>query len=305
MDNYKEIETLIKKVEIGKEIRERQANYELVDAYWNIGKLIVDAQGGKEKSKYGDALLKEWSKKLSKEYGKGYDYSNLSRFRQLYLYFPIVGPVGQQLNWTIIRTILPIKDENKRNYYINLCIKNNLSKRELIKEIKNNSYERLEHKPDKVDIITSISVSTITENFKNPILLNLNGNKVENEKNLEKLIYSQLSYVFMQLGNDFTWVGNQYKISDGNKNYYIDMLLYNINYNCYVVVEIKCRSLKKEDKGQTEFYMTLVDRYKKRANNNPTIGIIITREQDKFVANFVKSEKLVPLTYELVNWTIK
>ena len=301
MDNYKEIETLIKKVEIGKEIRERQINYELVDAYWNIGKLIVDAQGGKEKSKYGDKLLKEWSEKLTQEYGKGYDYTNLSRFRQLYLYFPIIGPVGQQLNWTIIRTILPIKDENKRNYYINLCVKNNLSKRELIKEIKSNSFERLEHKPDKVEIITSTSVPAITENFKNPILLNLNGNKVENEKDLEKLIYSQLSYVFMQLGNDFTWVGNQYKISDGNKNYYIDMLLYNVNYNCYVVVEIKCRSLKKEDKGQTEFYMTLVDKYKKRANNNPTIGIIITKEQDKFVANFVKNEKLMTLTYELVN----
>lgn len=301
MNNYEEVETLVKKVEIGKAIKERQANNEITEAYWNIGKLIIDAQGGKEKSKYGDKLLKEWSEKLSKEYGKGYDYTNLSRFRQLYLYFPIIGPVGQQLNWTIIRTILPIKDKNKRNYYINLCIKNNLSKRELIKEIKSNSFERLEHKPDKVDIITSAIVPAITENFKNPILLNLNGNKVENEKDLEKLIYSQLSYVFMQLGNDFTWVGNQYKISDGNKNYYIDMLLYNINYNCYVVVEIKCRSLKKEDKGQTEFYMTLVDKYKKRANNNPTIGIIITREQDKFVANFVKSEKLVPLTYELVN----
>lgn len=288
MNNYEEVETLVKKVEIGKPIRERQANNEITEAYWNIGKLIVDAQGGKEKSKYGDKLLKEWSEKLSKEYGKGYDYTNLSRFRQLYLYFSIIGPVGQQLNWTIIRTILPIKDENKRNYYINLCVKNNLSKRELIKEIKSNSFERLEHKPDKVDIITSAIVPAITENFKNPILLNLNGNKVENEKDLEKLIYSQLSYVFMQLGNDFTWVGNQYKISDGNKNYYIDMLLYNVNYNCYVVVEIKCRSLKKEDKGQTEFYMTLVDKYKKRANNNPTIGIIITREQDKFVANFVK-----------------
>ena len=300
MNNYEEVETLVKKVEIGKAIKERQANNEVTEAYWNIGKLIIDAQGGKEKSKYGDKLLKEWSEKLSKKYGKGYDYTNLSRFRQLYLYFPIIGPVGQQLNWTIIRTILPIKDENKRNYYINLCIKNNLSKRELIKEIKSNSFERLEHKPDKVDIITSAIVPAITENFKNPILLNLNGNKVENEKDLEKLIYSQLSYVFMQLGNDFTWVGNQYKISDGNKNYYIDMLLYNINYNCYVVVEIKCRSLKKEDKGQTEFYMTLVDKYKKRANNNPTIGIIITKEQDKFVANFVKSEKIVPLTYELV-----
>lgn len=300
MNNYEEVETLVKKVEIGKAIKERQANNEITEAYWNIGKLIIDAQGGKEKSKYGDKLLKEWSEKLSKEYGKGYDYTNLSRFRQLYLYFPIIGPVGQQLNWTIIRTILPIKDENKRNYYINLCIKNNLSKRELIKEIKSNSFERLEHKPDKVDIITSAIVPAIIENFKNPILLNLNGNKVENEKDLEKLIYSQLSYVFMQLGNDFTWVGNQYKISDGNKNYYIDMLLYNINYNCYVVVEIKCRSLKKEDKGQTEFYMTLVDKYKKRANNNPTIGIIISKEQDKFVANFVKSEKIVPLTYELV-----
>lgn len=301
MNNYEEVETLVKKVEIGKAIKERQANNEITEAYWNIGKLIIDAQGGKEKSKYGDKLLKEWSEKLSKEYGKGYDYTNLSRFRQLYLYFPIIGPVGQQLNWTIIRTILPIKDENKRNYYINLCIKNNLSKRELIKEIKSNSFERLEHKPDKVDIITSAIVPAIIENFKNPILLNLNGNKVENEKDLEKLIYSQLSYVFMQLGNDFTWVGNQYKISDGNKNYYIDMLLYNINYNCYVVVEIKCRSLKKEDKGQTEFYMRLVDKYKKRANNNPTIGIIITKEQDKFVANFVKSEKLMTLTYELVN----
>ena len=301
MDNYKEIETLIKKVEIGKAIRERQANNEITEAYWNIGKLIVEAQGGKEKSKYGNALLKEWSEKFSKKYGKGYDYSNLARFRKFYLSFPILGPLGPILNWTIIRTLIPIKDENKRNYYINLCVKNNLSKRELIKEIKSNSYERLEHKPDKVDIITSISVPAITENFKNPILLNLNGDKVENEKDLEKLIYSQLSYVFMQLGNDFTWVGNQYKISDGNKNYYIDMLLYNVNYNCYVVVEIKCRSLKKEDKGQTEFYMALVDKYKKRANNNPTIGIIITREQDKFVANFVKSEKLVPLTYELVN----
>ena len=301
MDNYKEIETLIKKVEIGKAIRERQVNYELVDAYWNIGKLIVDAQGGKEKSKYGDKLLKEWSKKLSKEYGKGYDYSNLRRFRQFYLTFSICGTVCHNLSWSVIRVLLPIKDANKRNYYYNMCNENNLSVRELKRQIDNNFYERLEYKPDKVDIITSRSVPAITENFKNPILLNLNGNKVENEKDLEKLIYSQLSYVFMQLGNDFTWVGNQYKISDGNKNYYIDMLLYNINYNCYVVVEIKCRSLRKEDKGQTEFYMTLVDKYKKRANNNPTIGIIITREQDKFVANFVKSEKLVPLTYELVN----
>ena len=98
INNYKEIETLIKKVEIGKAIRERQANAELVDAYWNIGRLIVDAQGGKDKAKYGDALLKEWANKLSMEYGKGYDYSNLARFRKFYLCFLICAPVERKLS---------------------------------------------------------------------------------------------------------------------------------------------------------------------------------------------------------------
>ncbi len=300
MNYYDEVNSYVKKVEIGKAIRETNANMELVECYWNVGRLIVEAQGGKDKSKYGNELLKDWSKKLTKEYGKGYDYTNLSRFRQLYLCFPIIGAVRQQLSWTIIRTILPIKDENKRNYYINLCIENNLSQRELIKEIKNNSYERLEHKRDKIDIVVPTKVPAITNNFKNPILLELKDKEIKSESDLEKLIYSQLSCVFLQLGNGFMWVGNQYKVSDGNKNYFIDMLLYNIKYDCYVVVEIKCRKLKKEDKGQVEFYMNLVDNYVKEPNNNPTIGIIITKDQDKFVANFVKGEKLVPLTYELV-----
>ena len=300
MNYYDEVNSYVKKVEIGKAIRETNANMELVECYWNVGRLIVEAQGGKDKSKYGNELLKDWSAKLTKEYGKGYDYTNLSRFRQLYLCFPIIGAVRQQLSWTIIRTILPIKDENKRNYYINLCIENNLSQRELIKEIKSNSYERLEHKPEKIDMIVPIKVPAIINNFKNPILLELKDKEIKSESDLEKLIYSQLSCVFLQLGKGFTWVGNQYKVSDVNKNYFIDMLLYNIKYDCYVVVEIKCRKLKKEDKGQVEFYMNLVDNYVKEPNNNPTIGIIITKDQDKFVANFVRSEKLVPLTYKFV-----
>ena len=300
MNYYDEVNSYVKKVEIGKAIRETNANMELVECYWNVGRLIVEAQGGKEKAKYGNELIKTWAEKLTEEYGKGYNYTNLSRFRQFYLAFPIVAPLGQQLNWTIIRTILPIKDENKRNYYINLCIANNLSKRELEKEIKSNSYERLEYKPDKIDVVVSTKVPAIVNNFKNPILLELKDKEIKSESDLEKLIYSQLSYVFLQLGKGFTWVGNQYKVSDGNKNYFIDMLLYNVKYNCYVVVEIKCRKLKKEDKGQVEFYMNLVDNYVKEPSNNPTIGIIITKDQDKFVANFVRSEKVVPLTYEFV-----
>ena len=300
MNYLNEANEYIKRVEIGKSIREANANRELVECYWNVGRLIVEAQGGKDKAKYGNELLKKWAEKLIKEYGKGYDYSNLRRFRQFFLEFPNCGALRHNLSWTIIRTILPIKDENKRNYYINLCVENNLSQRELLKEIKNNSYERLEHKPDKIDVIVSTKVPKIINNFKNPILLELKNKQIKSESDLEKLIYSQLSYVFLQLGSGFTWVGNQYKVSDGNKNYFIDMLLYNIKYNCYVVVEIKCRKLKKEDKGQVEFYMKLVDKYVKEPSNNPTIGIIITKEQDKFEANFVRSEKLIPLTYELL-----
>ena len=300
MNYYDEVNSYVKKVEIGKAIRETNANRELVECYWNVGRLIVEAQGGKEKAKYGNELIRNWSKKLSNVYGKGYSYENLFKFRKFYLTFPIVDTLCPQLTWSIIRTLLPIVDINKRNYYINLCIENKLSVRELKREIKSNSYERLEHKLDKIDIVVPTNVSAITNYFKNPILLKLKDKEIKTESDLEKLIYSQLSYVFLQLGSGFAWIGNQYNVSDGNKNCFIDMLLYNYKYNCFVVVEIKCRKLKKEDKGQVEFYMNLVDNYVKEASNNPTIGIIITKDQDKFVANFVISKKVVPLTYELI-----
>lgn len=298
MNNYEEIETLVKKVEIGKAIRNRQVNKELVDTYWNIGKLIIDAQGGKDKAKYGDALLKKWSNELSLKYGKGYNYTNMKRFRQFFLSFPLCEVAN--LSWSQIRILLPIKDENKRNYYINMCNKNNFSKRDLEKVIKTNSYERLLNKPDKIDILTPTLTPSITDNLKNPIVLELKKNKIVKEKDLEELIYMQLHDFFSQLGEGFMWVGNQYKITVDNKDYYIDMLLYNIIYNSYIVVELKLRELRKEDRAQVEFYMNLVDMYKKEPNVSKTMGLIITKEQNKLIANFVKSENLIPLTYKLV-----
>lgn len=298
MNNYEEIETLVKKIEIGKSIRERQTNKEQVDTYWNIGKLIIDAQGGKDKSKYGDELLKKWSNDLSLKYGKGYNYTNMKRFRQFFLSFPLCEVAN--LSWSQIKTLLPIKDENKRNYYINLCVKNNLSVRELEKVIKTNSYERLLNKPDKIDIVMPTLTPSITDNLKNPIVLELKKNKIVKEKDLEELIYMQLHGFFSQLGEGFMWVGNQYKITVDNKDYYIDMLLYNIIYNSYIVVELKLRELRKEDRAQVEFYMNLVDMYRKEPNVSKTMGLIITKEQNKLIANFVKSENLIPLTYKLV-----
>ncbi len=294
---YEEVKHLIKKNEVNKRARNLEESQELVTTYWQIGRIIIEAQGGSSHAKYGNELIKKWSIKLTKLYGKGYDYTNLSRFRKFYLTFPILGPLGQ-LSWSHYRYLISIKDENKRNYYINLYIKNNLSKRELIKEIKSNSYERLIDKPEKIDIIVPTKYSVITD-MKNPIIIPID-NKVKNEHDLELSILANLDFFFKQLGDGFAYISHQYKITDGKNNYYIDILLFNIKLNCYVVVELKLRSLKKEDKAQIEFYMKLVDEQVKEVHHNKTIGIIISKESNEFIVNFIKREDIIPLHYELI-----
>ena len=291
---YEEIEHLIKKHEVSKRVRSLEENNDLVTTYWNVGRLIVEAQGGSKRAKYGNELIKKWSIKLTETYGKGYDYTNLSRFRKFYIQFPILGPVAQ-LSWTNIIKILPIQDENKKNFYVDLCIKNNLSKRGLIQEIKSNSYERLLDKPEKIDIIVPTKYS-ITTDMKNPIIIPVN-NEVTNEYDLELNILANLDFFFKQLGEGFTYVGHQYKIADGKNSYYIDILLFNYKLNAFIVVELKMRSLKKEDKAQMEFYMKLVDEQVKEFYHNKTIGIIITKESNEFIVNFVRQEDIIPLSF--------
>ena len=294
---YEEIEHLIKRNEISKRVRKLEENYSLVETYWHIGKIIVEAQGGSTRAKYGNELIKKWSIKLTELYGKGYDASNLKRFRQFYLVFRKDGAVRHQLSWTHIRKLLPIKDENKRNYFINLCIKNNLSERELTREIKSNAYERLVDKPDKIDIIVPTKYS-ITTDMKNPIIIPVKS-EVASEHDLELNILANLDFFFKQLGNGFLYAGHQYKISDGKNIYYIDILLFNYKMNAFVVVELKLRSLRKEDKAQMEFYMKLIDEQVKEAYHNKTIGIIISKESDEFIVNFVRQEILFHLVMKL------
>ena len=294
---YEEIEHLIKKHEVSKRVRRLEANNDLVTTYWNVGRLIVEAQGGEKRAKYGNELIKKWSVKLTEIYGKGYNYTNLFRFRKFYLCFPILAAARQVLSWTHYKKLLPIKDENKRNYYVNLCLKNNLSERELTREIKANAYERLVDKPDKIDIIAPTKYS-ITTDMKNPIIIPIK-NEVANEYDLELNILANLDFFFKQLGNGFLYAGHQYKISDGKNNYFLDILLFNYEFNSFVICELKLRSLKKEDKAQIEYYMKLVDEQIKKPFHNKTVGIIISKESNEFIVNFVRQEDIIPLTYEL------
>jgi hypothetical protein len=155
------------------------------------------------------------------------------------------------------------------------------------------------NKPKQIEIIQPRNNYSLLGQTKNPIIIEIDkGEKIKTEKELEITIISKLKLFFNQLGEGFAFIDNQYKINYENKNYFIDILLFNYKLNCFIVVELKLRKLLKEDKAQVEFYMNLIDKNIKEPLHNKTIGIIITRQNDKLIANFVKSDKLIPLTYK-------
>ncbi len=223
MNYYEQVESLIKNNEINKKVRALQDNSETLYTYWNIGRLIVEAQDGKKRAKYGDGLIKKWGYKLSLKYGRGYDYTNLSRMRTLYITFPIIGTLSQQLSWSHYYTILPIKNPNERNYYINRVILDNLSVRDLRREIKNKSFDRLSYADkENIEIISDMNSSlSIKDMIKDPIILksNIDQNEI-NEKAIHKYIISLLEDKFLELGTGFALVGHEYKIviSNNTKN---------------------------------------------------------------------------------------
>ena len=182
-----------------------------------------------------------------------------------YLYrTKLKGAPLEHLSWSHYKLLLPIKDKNKRNYYINQCIKNHLSKRNLEEIIKNNEYERLEFK-DKENIEIDEDYDKVESLIKNPILIpNTLNYKIIDEKVLKYLILDNLDDFLKELDNGFMYVGNEYKIKIGNTYNYIDILLYNIEFNCYVVVELKVREFRKQDIGQIKLYMNYIDKHIKK-----------------------------------------
>ena len=303
MNYLKNIEELIVENEATKKANALRDNSSTLLTYWNIGKLIVEAQGGVKRAKYGDNLINEWGKKLSLKYGKGYDKSNLTRMRTLYISFPIVGTLCQQLSWSHYRYILPIKNLNARNYYINLIILNNLSVRELRKEIKNKAFDRLSYADkNNIEIIsdTNNTSLSIKDMIKDPIILKSDKtiNKID-EQAIHKYIISLLEDKFLELGTGFALIGHEYKIHIDNKTYKIDLLFFNVKLNAYVVVEVKIRKVKHTDIGQLNFYVNFVEDNIKEVSNNKTIGLLIVKENDKYVIKYTTSNDILVTTYAL------
>ena len=303
MNYFKNIEELIIETEATKKANALRDNSNILNTYWNIGKLIVEAQGGLKRAKYGDGLIKEWGHKLSLKYGKNYDARKLRRMRTFYIQFPIWAAVRPELTWTHYRTLLSIKNPNERNYYINTIILNNLSSRELQKEIKNKSFDRLSYaNKEHIELISDTNniVLSIKDMIKDPIILTSNEavDKI-NEKAIHKNIISLLENKFLELGTGFALISHEYKIHIDNKTYKIYLLFFNYLVNAFIVVEVKTRELRHTDIGQLQFYVNYVNKNIKKDNHNKTIGLLIVKKKNTFVIEYTTSDDILITTYAL------
>ena len=304
LEYYNQIKKLIENYEVNQKVRFMQDNHEKLLMNWTIGKLLVEAQGGMNRAKYGDGLIKKWAIKLKANFGNNYSKRNLMLYRKFYLLYPKVNALRTQLNWTHYRILLSIKNENARNYYINQIILNNLSTRELENVIKSKSYERLSY-ADKgnAQLITDINNTnlTIEDMIKDPILVKVDS-KIDklDEKALHKYLISMLESRFLELGTGFTLADHEYKCMIDNHTYKIDLLFFNVNLNCYVVVELKTREYNPKDIGQLQFYVDYINKNVKLENHNQTIGLLIVKKKDKYVIEYVTNEDIYVTTYKLM-----
>ncbi len=298
MDYYNNIKKELIDVEIYTRVKDYSKNKYTLEKYYNVGKLIIEAQGGEERAKYGDGLIKEYSKRLTDELGKGYSISNLKNMRRLYI-ISKSQTVSDLLSWSHYTELFKINDLNIIFYYINISINQNLSVRELRKKVKSNEYEKL---PDNTKLkLATKECITLVDNIKNPIIINNKFNTCNiSEKVLKQLIMEDLDNFMFELGGGFAYIGSEYKIKlDDNYNY-IDILLYNLKYRCYVVIELKVTELKKEHTGQIMTYMNYIDKNIKTIYDNKTVGIIICRKNNKYVIEYCSDKRIISRTYELI-----
>jgi len=301
MNYYKEIKRELISNEVYRKVKDYSKNKNDLQTYYKVGMLLVEAQGGETRAKYGDRLIKKYSEKLMIELDKKYSYRNLMYMRKFYITFKNqnMNTLCSQLSWSHYRLLLSLEDNKVVNYYINQAIVQNLSVRELRNKIKNKEYERLDLNT-KEKIINN-KPRDVSDYIKNPIILNNKHNySMISEKILKQLILEDLDNFLKELGQGFSYLANEYKIKLGERNNYIDLLLYNILYNCYVIVELKVTELKKEHIGQIEIYMNYIDKNLKTIEENKTIGIIICKKDNKFVMEYCSDERIFATSYEII-----
>ncbi|CCZ57259.1 putative uncharacterized protein [Clostridium sp. CAG:762] len=293
MNYYNEIKKELIDNELNKKVKDYSKNKYEIQKYYNVGKLLLEA--GNE---YGESVIKEYSLRLTEELGSGYSQRNLRNMRQFYKVSKKWQTLSAKLSWSHYCEILWF-DDNKFQYYVKISELNGLSIRQLRERIKSNEYERLPE--DTKNKIINQTESNVVDFVKNPIKIrNNNKYNIFSEKVLQKLILEDIENFLEELGIGFTFIKSEYPIKLGNRYNYIDLLLYNIKYRCYVVVELKITELKKEHTGQIMTYMNYIDKNIKTIEENNTVGIIICKQDNKYVIKYCSDERIIAREYELI-----
>ena len=272
-------------------------NFAMVEAYWLVGKQIVEAQAGNERAEYGEYLIKYLSQKLTNDFGKGFTITNLKYMRQFYVMFPIRHALRDQLAWTHYRLIMKVENEQARNFYIDECIKANWSTRQLERQINTHFYERLLSSQNREivsqEIFTKEPDISPVDMIKDPYILEFLGLKHNSdllESDLEKALITHIQHFLLELGRGFTFEARQKRISFDGEHFYIDLVFYNYLLKCFVLVDLKTGKLKHQDMGQMQMYVNFYTRELMNEGDNPPIGIILCTDKSESVVRYTLPE---------------
>jgi predicted nuclease of restriction endonuclease-like (RecB) superfamily len=273
-------------------------DHEMVRAYWEIGREIVeDEQKGEKRAEYGKAVIQNLSHELTHRHGKGFTASNLLAMRRIYLVFPIQHALRAELSWTHYRQLLRIDDPNKRSFYEIECANGNWSTRELERQMSSMLFERLALSRDKEGVMTLAREGQIlrepTDLVKDPYVLEFLGlpqSELLYEKELESALLEHLQKFLLELGKGFSFVARQKRITLDGDHFYIDLVFYNYILKCFVLIDLKIGKLAHQDMGQMQMYVNYYTREMMNDGDNPPIGILLCDSKSEAVVRFTLPE---------------
>lgn len=286
----------------------KTVNTEMIQLYWNIGRMIVEKQEGNKRAKYGDFLIEKISKKLIENFGKGFSSRNLKRMRKIYMYYPKGTTMLSQLSWSHYLELMKISDKKKRDFYMRECISSNWDVRELQRQRTTLLYERIAASKDKKRVL---ELSTKGHNIyegkdiiKDPFVLeflDIKENTNYLETDLEKNILEHLKEFLLELGKGFTYVGNQVRITIDTEHFYPDLIFYNRILNCFVIIDLKIGKVTHKDIGQMQMYVNYYDREVKSEKENKTIGILLSTDKNETVVKYTLPEDNKQYSHQNLN----
>ena len=276
----------------------KTANFAMVEAYWNIGKSIIEEQGGNEKAEYGTGLLKELSKQMTQDFGKGFTVTNLKYMRQFYLMFPNSHALRDELSWTHYRLLIKVENDNARDFYMQEAAKSQWSTRQLERQINSFFYERLlssKNKKQVADEIQTLEPAKKPEDIiRDPYVLEflgLSSNDDFYESDLEQALITHLQKFLLELGRGFSFVARQKQITFDGRHFRIDLVFYNYVLKCFVLIDLKVGDLTHQDLGQMQMYVHYYERELMNEGDNPPIGIVLCADKSESVVKYTLPEK--------------